>query len=142
MLTLPICCRASGAGVADGGNVGPPHSDGYELSVSDPTARQAIDTTVVTAERQKFVQVEVTQVTNPQRIPLSFNVEYQPPGGEAIFLGSFGLFPPDNPGTFIVATQGKLRASGTVSVTLVPLQRVSGAEQIRVRVGRLSFRVD
>lgn len=80
-------------------------------------------------------------MSNPQRIPLSFDIHFRPAQGAKNYLGSFSLYPADNPGKFIVATQGKLRTGGTVSVTLMPLQRVDDDEKIRVRLARLSFRL-
>jgi hypothetical protein len=115
-------------------------ADSYELSLSHPTIQQLIGADIVTPEKQKFVHISVTQVSNPQRIPLSFDVHFRPAQGEKIYLGSFSLYPPDNPGKFIVATRGKLENGGTVSVTLVPLQRVND-EDIRVHLERISFRL-
>ena len=138
-----VCCSAAGVVERVGnGNIGPAVVGGYELSLSNPTAQQAIDLDLDTPQVKRFVQIEVTQVSNPQRIPLSFDVNFQPTRGEKIYLGSFSLFPPDNPGKFIVATQGKLKAGGVVSVTLVPLQRVSGGEEIRVHLKHLSLLAD
>lgn len=115
-------------------------SPGYELTLSHPTAHQLVGADVASPQAQAFVRIEVTQVSNPRRIPLSFDVRFQPGQGEEIRLGSFSLFPPDNPGKFIVATGGKLRTGGKVSVTLVPLQRAGDEAQIRVRLARLGFR--
>lgn len=120
----------------------PAAARGYELSLANPTAQQLIGADVADPQMQRFVQMEVTKVTNPLRIPLSFDVHFQPAQGEKISLGSFSLFPPDNPGKFIVAAQGKLRTGGTVSVTLVPFQHAGGEEQIRVRLARIAFRTD
>jgi hypothetical protein len=133
LLAVFVCCISAGVTTFA--------ADGYELSLAHPTVQQLIGTDVVTPEKQKFVQIAVTQVNNPQRIPLSFDVHFRPAQGEKIYLGSFSLYPPDNPGKFIIATQGKLENGGTVSVTLVPLQRVDDEEKIRVRLARLSFRL-
>jgi hypothetical protein len=142
LLAVFVCCiTASVTTSAANGIGGPDGEEGYELSLSYPTAQQLIGADVVTPEKQKFVQIAVTQVSNPQRIPLSFDVHFRPAQGATIYLGSFSLYPPDNPGKFIVATQGKLESGGTVSVTLVPLQRVDDEEKIRVRLARLSFRL-
>lgn len=136
-LAILTCCMT--AGVAMAGNE---ISRGYELSLANPTAQQEIGADVRHPESQKFVEIEVTQVNNPQRLPLSFEVQFQPARGEKVRLGTFSLFPPDNPGKFLVATKTQLRAGGTLSVTLVPLRRTDDEEQIRVRLKRLSFRLE
>ena len=129
--------------MAGNGSVGPvaPVRD-YELHPANPIAQQAVELDQNALQGKKFVQIEVTHVNNPQRIPLSFAVHFQPAQGEAIYLGNFSLFPPDNPGKFIVSTQGKLKSGGAVTVTLVPLQRVSGESEIRVQLKRFSFLAD
>ena len=66
----------------------------------------------------KFVIVEIATVANRRKIPLDFIVGYRPPGGLELRLGTFSLFPPDNPGRFIVATQGKVKRGGTLSLSL------------------------
>ena len=138
-----VCCDATSVlAMAGNGNVGPVAAGDYELRLANPIAQQAVELDQNTLQGKKFVQIEVTHVSNPQRIPLSFAVHFQSAQGEAIYLGSFSLFPPDNPGTFIVSTQGKLKAGGAVTVTLVPLQRVGSAPEIRVQIKRLSFLAD
>jgi hypothetical protein len=117
-------------------------SEGYELSLAHPRAQQTVGPEVHRPQRQKFVQIEVTQVINPRLVPLSFDVHFQAQQGEQTYLGNFSLYPPDHPGKFIVATQGKLRAGGTVSVTLLPLQQVGSADQVRVRLARIAFRTE
>ena len=112
---------------------------GHELTLAARTAEVPVGPKAVAPRPKKFVQVEVAQVVNPRRIPLSFTVHYRPAGGDALLLGTFSLFPPDNPGTFIVATQGKLRVGGTVIVALVPLEETGEAPEVRVQVRRISF---
>lgn len=48
-------------------------------------------------------------------------------------------FPPDNPGNFIVATQGKLQTGGTIIVSLILLEEVHALQAIRIRLMRISF---
>jgi hypothetical protein len=66
-------------------------------------------------------------------------VYYQATQGEKSLLGTFSLFPPDNPGKFIVATRSKLQNGGIVSVSLMPLEHVDEAAEIRVQLKRISF---
>lgn len=112
----------------------------YELDLTRRVAVQRIDAGDAVLRSMKFVQIEVTQVINPRRLPLSFTVDFQPAQGERFYLGTFSLFPPDNPGKFIVATQGKLQPGGAVIVTLVPLARVDEHAEVRVMIHGIRLR--
>jgi len=111
----------------------------HVLDLSQVTLQQFLGPEILAPEKKKFVQIEVSRVTNPERVALSFNVHFRPAGGKELFLGSFSLYPPDNPGTFIVATRGMLKTGGTVSVTLAPVQNVSGNEKIKIWIKPLTF---
>ena len=80
----------------------------------------------------KFLLFEVIEVINPQAIPLNFLVHYQKPGKEKIYLGSFALYPADNPGQFIVATRGIVSDEGEVLLSLSP---ESPADTVRLSIG-------
>jgi hypothetical protein len=69
------------------------------------------------ATAARFVVVEIASVANPRSLPLTFDVAFRSDGRE-LALGSFSLYPPNNPGRFIVATQGKVRPGGEIVVTL------------------------
>jgi hypothetical protein len=132
-------CTGSQAAMAQRDKVEASAGEGYELTLPNPTAEQPIGPEVTARKAAAFVQIEVTEVDNPKRIPLSFVVDVEPRQGERIHLGTFSLFPADNPGKFIVASQGKLQAGGKLSVTLTPLQTVKGDERVRVRLKRFSL---
>lgn len=108
-------------------------------SLSAPTLEQAVDSGTATAPEWAFVQVVVAKISNPERIPISFEVHFHSMDGKKDYLGSFSPFPPDNPGTFIVATRGLLKAGGTVSVTLVALQPVSTTQAVYTCVDSITF---
>ncbi|MGH9872549.1 MAG: hypothetical protein ACRD9S_08800 [Pyrinomonadaceae bacterium] len=91
------------------------------------------------AEGNRFVQVEVVEVVNPKKHPVAFQVHYQTVANDKIYLGSFGLFPSDNPGKFIVATQGKLKNQGAIVLTLVRPDKVETEDVIRVGVKKIKF---
>lgn len=82
----------------------------------------------------KFVLVDISHVINPESIPLAFMVHYQKPGEEKIYLGSFALFPANNPGRFIVPTQGKVGTDGEIVLSMEPLQDLKAATSVRVHV--------
>ena len=132
---------ANALGIAMGDNEvsGSSNATGYLLDLANRTRAKTIGQEVATPQAMKFVHVEVAEVFNPRKIPISFSVHYQSPGGEKYLLGTFSLFPPDNPGRFIVATRGKLRRGGMIIVSLVPLADVDEAAKLRVWLKPLSF---
>ena len=112
---------------------------GHELSAEHSSMAREVDAAVTQPQTRKFVRVEVVAVVNPQKVPISFLVHYRAPQGAPMPLGMFSLFPPDRPGTFIVATQGRLRQGGTVTVQLVPATEKADLQGVRVRLGAVSF---
>lgn len=89
--------------------------------------------------KSRFVQIEVIRVTNPQKRPAQFEVHYQPSAGEKILLGGFSLYPPDNPGKFIVPTQGKVKAEGMLILSLVKSDQVVAGDVVEVIVRPMKF---
>lgn len=111
----------------------------YYLDLKKPSIVQPIDAKSEGIERYKFVQVEVAEVVNPKKHPVAFQVHYQTSTNERIYLGSFGLYPSDNPGKFIVATQGKLRNEGAIVLSLVIPDKVDATETLKVGVKKLKL---
>lgn len=111
----------------------------YYLDLKKPTIVQPIDAKSEDSQRYKFVQVEVAEVINPKKLPVSFQVYYQSSANERIYLGSFGLYPSDNPGKFIVATQGKLRNKGAIVLSLVVPEQVDATDTLRVGVRKIKL---
>lgn len=114
-------------------------ANGYTLDLAQPAAVKTIGADLANAQAMKFVRIEIDKVVNPAKLPLSFNVHYQPAQGDKILLGTFSLFPPDNPGIFIVATNGNLQNGGVVIVTLAPLQKIDEKAELRVQIKRIAF---
>lgn len=110
----------------------------YRLDVKNPTLVQAVEPSDH-AQDGKFVQVEVVEVKNPKNLVATFKVEYQTKDNQRVFLGTFTLYPSDNPGKFIVATQGKLRNEGAVVLTLVLPAEVKSDDVLSVAVKRMRF---
>lgn len=111
----------------------------YYLDISKPSISQSIEPAKDDADEAKFVQVEVVEVLNPQKYSLSFEVRYQPRSNEEVYLGSFSLYPADNPGKFIVATQGKVKNEGVIVLSMVIADKVAPATPVRVGVKRIRF---
>ena len=111
----------------------------YSLDLQNPEITQKILPDDGDPTKARFVQVEVIKVTNPQKRPAQFEVRYQPNAGERVLLGSFSLYPPDNPGKFIVPTQGKVKAEGTLILSLVRSDRVVAGDVVEVTVRPMKF---
>ena len=109
----------------------------HYLDLNNPSIVQPFDTTDKSSATFKFVEVEVVEVVNPGKLPLAFKVHYQTRTNERLYLGSFGLYPADNPGKFIVATQGKLKNEGAIVLSLVPPDKATASDTIRVGIKRI-----
>ena len=116
-----------------------PVREGYELSLSRPTAEQMVMPDLVSADGQTFVQIEVSEVDNPKRLPLSLSVHAETDDRGAIYLGSVNLSPSTGEEKFLIATQGTLQGGGKIKVTLLPLQDPGSNRAIRVRLKRFEF---
>lgn len=115
-------------------------NDSYSLDLENRTLVHEIRPELAEVEKQKFVEITITEVFNPSDIPLSFEVRFRPRNAEEVLLGVFSLFPPHKPGTFIVATQGRVRSGGAIVVSMLVLEEVGPQDQVRVILDRISFR--
>jgi hypothetical protein len=107
----------------------------FYLSSAKRSIAQPVEPNEVSGAR--FVQVEVTEVVNRKKIPLSFEVRYQAKDDTRIYLGSFALYPADNPGKFIVATQGKVKGDGAIVLTLVISEKVYAEDVVKVGIRKI-----
>jgi hypothetical protein len=114
----------------------------YSLDLEKPEVEQPIQLADADVAKAKFVQVEVTKVTNPNNRPARFQVHFQPREGEKILLGSFSLFPANNPGRFIVPTQGKVKGEGKLILTLVKSDRTQAGDVVQAEVKPMRFVAD
>ena len=111
----------------------------FSLDLQKPEITQKILPGDSDLTKARFVQVEVIKVTNPQKRPAQFEVHYQPNDGEKILLGGFSLYPSDNPGKFIVPTQGKVKAEGKLILSLVKSDQVVAGDVLKVDVHPMKF---
>lgn len=111
----------------------------FSLDLQNPEITQKIVPGNGDPTTARFVQVEIVKVTNPQKRPAEFRVHYQPNEGEKILLGGFSLYPPDNPGKFIVPTQGKVKAEGRLILSLVKSDQVVAGDVIKVEIHSMKF---
>ena len=116
-------------------------SDGtvYYLDAKASSITQPIDSSMKNATTAKFVQVEITSVQNPRKQALMFEVHYEPTKDQKLYLGTFSLFPADNPGTFIVPTQGKVKNQGALVVSMIITDKADN-ELVKVGVKKLQLR--
>jgi hypothetical protein len=101
---------------------------------------QTVESTPGALDSARFVQVEVVSVVNPGKHSLTFDVHYQPTTtAEKIQLGSFSLFPADQPGRFIVPLQGKVKSQGSIVLSLKTPDKVDVKDSIRAGVRKMQF---
>jgi hypothetical protein len=121
----------------------PPGDTGAIVHILDPdhlTVTQPIEPgDIAQGATPKFVQVNVAEVTNPSGRTLTFEVSYQRPNQERTHLGDFTLYPSDRPGTFLVATQGKVASEGAIALTLTSPDGIRHGDSLRVGVRRMRF---
>ncbi|HTG17776.1 MAG TPA: hypothetical protein VK747_21190 [Blastocatellia bacterium] len=145
MLLAAACGRGTkelngnGNPVVEGQTVGNSSDTLYYLDINKPSIRQALDPRTVGPGPYKFVQVEVAEVVNPKKHPLTFEVRYQSKSDVTAYLGSFSLYPSDNPGKFIVATQGKVKDDGAIILSFETPDKTDNRDTIRVTVKRLQL---
>src|SRR5262249_43822046 len=111
----------------------------YYLDQNKTSIVQRIEPKDNLEEGCKFVQVEVVKVVNPKKYALTFKVRYRSKSGEETPLGSFSLFPADNPGKFIVPAQGKVKSDGAIILSLVVEDKMDPKDSIQVAVKRIAF---
>ena len=111
----------------------------YSLDLQKPEITQKILPDDGDPTKARFVQVEVIKITNPQKRPAQFEVHYQPNDGEKILLGGFSLYPSDNPGKFIVPTQGKVKAEGKLILSLVKSDQVVAGDVLQATIKPMKF---
>lgn len=109
------------------------------LDLANRTLVYPIESGIAAPERLKFVQVEIGEIVNPRLIRIAFEMRYRPETGADVLLGTFSPFPPDNPGTYIVATRGSLR-TGAIVLSMVVLDKVGSGDELQVDVKAISFR--
>lgn len=103
-------------------------------SLVQPIGRDLVD-----VEERKFVEIQITEIDNPKKIRITFELHYRR-DGDKLLLGTFAPFPPDNPDRFLVASRGELRAGGVLELSMVVLDEVGPGDEVRVELKPLSFR--
>jgi hypothetical protein len=138
---IVLILGACGSVGQEGGAVAPGPGDGGEgvSSYLTPESRALVRPLGGDAEGRKLIEIEIAEVVNPQRIRVSLEVHHRI-GQDEVLLGTFGLYPPDDPGTFLISAKAPLPAEGSLVLTLQVLDEVSPEDRLRIGVGRISFR--
>ncbi len=112
------------------------------LDAAHPSITERVEAGAEGVKSARFVRVDVVEVTNPKELALAFDVVFKPDNDAAIWLGTFGPYPADNPGQFIVPTKGVVRPGGSIVVSMQIPRDVPAPDRgsIRVAVGRISLR--
>ena len=120
------------------------NNDGHRLTLTakDRVAEQTLPGSLASPEKYKFVEVSVVSVVNPGQHSVSFDVQHVSSNGETTFLGTFSLFPADNPGTFIVPTKRKLAAGGRLVLSLKLPPEVSDDDSLVIIAKEMRLRED
>ena len=136
MMLLALACRP--APTSDESPPAPPAAVAMNYLGPDKPSFAAPVSAADLHARPQFAIVEIASVDNPRRVPLIFSVSFRPAEGEDVMLGTFSLYPANNPGRFIVATQGKVMPGGEIAVTLNDAA-AEGMADVRVGVSSLSL---
>jgi hypothetical protein len=146
LLFLATSCGTKAARVVDSGGAAASNHAGVEsqdrlfyLDLNAPTLVQPIEAQGEDVRESKFAQIEVVNVLNPKKYPVTVQVDYTPPNDARVHLGSFSLFPADHPGKFIVPTQGKVRQGGAIVLSLQRPEQASLSDTVRIAVARIRF---
>jgi hypothetical protein len=147
--TWTACCglalaAAVGAEGGGAGKDGAPAAEGAPtLSFASPTLRQPVAAPSADAQPPKHVEVELARIANAARIPIRFEVHFRSTTGERTLLGTFGPYPPDRPGKFLVPVAGRIRGAGELELTMHSVGEArTGGEALRVEVGGIALRAE
>lgn len=143
-LVQPASSAAAGvpaaAGHDRGARVMEDTAGSHILDASHRQVEQRVCRNVAELRARRFIEIVVSAVHNPARRRLVFEVGYRGRERPEVRLGLFSLFPPDNPGTFLVPTGGRLRPGGTIVVRMLPLDSIAPEDSVRIEMRRFRLR--
>lgn len=112
----------------------------YYVNIHKKSIEQAVNPAMLLQHTYKFVEVEVVKVFNPKKYPVIFDVYYRCINNKKILLGTFSLYPSDNPGKFIVATQGKVNKEGSIIISLTTPAKMNANDTLEVAIKKITLR--
>jgi hypothetical protein len=131
------CGGAQPVGRGPGPPAGGQGEAAYRLDLGTREVAQTVEAVDSAGAGRRFVRIEVAEVRNPKQYPVSFLVRYRDRDGTTTDLGSFALFPPDNPGSFIVPTKDRVRPGGSLVLSLVVPHEAGAGDTVQTVVKRL-----
>lgn len=92
---------------------------------------------------KEILVIQILELKNPNQEPLTFMVSIELPN-ETIALGTFSLFPPDEPGIFRFRTSEHISAiekwiSGAVIIKLIPQEDQSVSRRVNVKFNQIRW---
>ncbi|HEV8270409.1 MAG TPA: hypothetical protein VGQ04_03830 [Chitinophagaceae bacterium] len=115
-----------------------PNSDTiYTISPAQPAFSQAVQITD-SFSKKKFVSITVANIINPDLVPITFELYWQSEGKNEL-LGSVAPFPANNPGSFLIATAGKLRTDGRLELRLGLPPEFKNKNKLEVKIRKLKI---
>ena len=112
----------------------------YHLDLHNSVISQPISPASLRGHHYRYVEIEIVRLVNPKLYPLTFYVYYQPPEKEKVLLGSFGPYPADNPGKFIVSAHGKPLKNGSLILSLVIPEKTQPNDTVEATIKKLVLR--
>jgi len=109
------------------------------LNIRRPALVQRFDARGRDIERLRFVRIRVVAVRNPRLTGVTFNVDFRANSGASIHLGSFSLYPADNPGTFIVPFPRGAVLPGSVAVSFHTTDKVDPVAPPVIGIGAIDL---
>jgi hypothetical protein len=87
----------------------------------------------------RYVKIKISQVTNPEMQYLAFDVFFRTDQKKKILLGSFSLFPANNPGEFVVATRGIIIGEGQLLISMTNPDGKPLSDLVKVAVNQVNL---
>jgi hypothetical protein len=109
----------------------------YTINAVNSSFRQPVKD-LSTVRQKKFVRITANEIINSSELPISFDL-YFISGNETVFLGSVAPFPASNPGSYIIATGGKVNKEGELELRLKLPDNRNKNDRVEVKMKRLEF---
>ena len=114
-ILLGACTSTSGENGGSQRAEAPAAARSFVLSRQQSSARLFEQSELPPGGRH-FLEFVVTDVLNPARQAAIFNVVSIQPTGDEDIVGSFALFPPDNPGRFTVLLDERVESVAAIGI--------------------------
>ncbi len=135
---ISVSCQQKGNGQKTSNQTPLPSADTvYTLGLSHSSFRQLISEKD-NPKQKKFVRLTATEIHNPAQVSITFELYYVS-GNKKILLGSVAPFPANNPGSFIIATGGRIEKEGELELQLKFPEDWDKQYRITVKMKPLTF---